>query len=278
MATIAPPTITTRPPAVDALRIARRRRPAPSAPRLTVTVSDRWEDVEEGLSVVHDGFVEAGYMSPQPSGRRMIAQYLNPGTTFIVARMDDAPVGVMAVLPDGPFGLPSDRTFREEIDALRIDSAPLFEAGSFVVRAAWRRHTRGITANLFAAAIRVMRESRGFRVVLSVEPRQEGFYAGAINALRVADDRPLFGAPAALLVSDYARMLDAMLTHGTNGERMLGDLVLGDPTGWCEDRRSGEPWPVARLAELVAEQGALDPMLEQMRLLASTYPGLLAAA
>ena len=50
MATLAPPA----PP---------RARPARHA-AFSVTVTTRWDEVVEALEIVHDGFVESGYMTP----------------------------------------------------------------------------------------------------------------------------------------------------------------------------------------------------------------------
>ena len=101
---------TTAPHPVDAM---------PAVDEIDVTASDRVEDIDEALMVVHDGFVEAGYLDPTPSGRRMHPAYLNPGTVFFVARVDGETVGTCALIADGPFGLPSDRAFAEENDLLR---------------------------------------------------------------------------------------------------------------------------------------------------------------
>jgi N-acyl amino acid synthase FeeM len=263
-------------PVLEPVRVPLRRTLVP-APELTVTVSDRWDDVEEGLRVIHDGFVEAGYMNPQPSGTRMIAQYLNPATLFIVARMGEEPVGVIALIPDGPFGLPSDRSFREEIDELRLTREPLFEASSMAVRHAWRRHTRQIVAGLLSAAFLAASERPGFRVVMSVEPRQENFYTSLLDTERLGEDRPLYGAPAALLVTDGSRIVRAMLSEGTNGQRMLRDMVLEPDAGWRDDRRAGISWPPERVGELLEEQGCLRSLLGQLRVLGGVLPGLLNA-
>lgn len=272
---VSPLEIPAHAPVREAAPTVRRLRALAPAPELTVSVSDRWEDVDEGLRVVHDGFVEVGYMEPQPSGRRMIAQYLNPGTVFVVARMGEEPVGVIALIPDGPFGLPSDRSFREEIDALRVSGEPLFEVGSMAVRTSWRRHTRHIVAGLLSATFLAVSESPGFRAVMSVEPRQENFYSSLLNSERLGDDRPLYGAPAALLLTDGPRIVHAMFSDGSNAQRMLREMVLTPDSGWREDRRTGEAWPAEQVAELLDEQGCLGSLLGQLRVLDAVVPGML---
>ena len=183
---------TTAPQRIDAV---------PSIDEIDVTASDRVEDIDEALMVVHEGFVEAGYLDPKPSGRRMHASYLNPGTIFFVARIDGEAVGTCALIADGPFGLPSDRAFAEENDAMRARvGGAVYEAGSLAVRGEYRRSTRRIVMRLFAAMTRVaLAEFPNAPVPLAVSPENRRFYSAMAGALEVAGPRPLYGAPAVLL-------------------------------------------------------------------------------
>jgi hypothetical protein len=212
---------------------------------------------------VHDGFVEAGYMAPQPSGRRMIGPYLNDGVTFSLAYVREEIAGVLALIPDGPFGLASDDAFHDRMDLLR-SAGPLFESGSLVVRRSCRRHTRRILAGLVAASMRVLRETPGATTVVSVEPGQASFYWSLFGATPVCEPRDHYGAPAVLLAADYPRMVDLMNRSRTNGQRMVRDLVLGSGSPWLVDRRAGERWPVDEVAALIEEQVCLDRLLEPL--------------
>ena len=112
-------------------------------PEITVVVSNDVVDVDDALAVVHDEFVDMGYMEPQASGRRMHQAYLNPGTVFVVARIDGVTVGTLAMVADGPFGLPADRAFAEELDDLRRTGRDVLEVGSLAIRREWRRTGAG---------------------------------------------------------------------------------------------------------------------------------------
>lgn len=220
----------------------------------TVVTTDSWDDVREALGVVHDGFVEAGYMDPQPSGRRMIAPYLNDGVAFSVAYVGDEIAGVLALMPDGAFGLPSDSAFRPEMDELRKIGRPLFESGSLVVTARFRRHTRRVLAGLVAANIRVFRETPDAILVISTEPRQQEFYGSLSGATAVSGIRDHYGAPAVLLATDYPQMTSTMAGAKTNGQRLISSLVLSPDAPWFVDRRCGEEWPADELSVLLEEQ------------------------
>ena len=250
----------------------------PSVEEIDVTASDRVEDIDEALMVVHEGFVEAGYLDPTPSGRRMHVAYLNPGTIFFVARIDGETVGTCALIADGPFGLPSDRAFAEENDALRAAvDGPLYEAGSLAVRAEYRRSTRRIVMRLFAAMTRVaLAEFPDAPVPLAVTPDNRRFYSAMAGALDIAGPRPLYGAPAVLLQTGARALAAHCAQRATPTQRAMDALLTEPDPAWFTDHRSRLPLPSEWLAALLDEQGVTDALAAQIRLLAERYPEALA--
>ena len=259
---------TTAPRRVDAMR---------SVHEIDVTASDRVEDIDEALMVVHEGFVEAGYLAPKPSGRRMHAAYLNPGTVFFVARIDGETVGTCALIADGPFGLPSDRAFAEENDALRAMAGErIYEAGSLAVRSEHRRSTRRIVMRLFAAMTRVaLAEFPDAPVPLAVTPENRRFYAAMAGTLELAGPRPLYGAPAVLLQTGATALAAHCALRATPTQRAMDGLLTEIRPAWFTDRRSRLPLPSQWLNALLDEQGVTDVLAAQLRLLAETYPDVL---
>ena len=109
--------------------------------RITVTVTDRISAIDAALTLVHDGFVESGFMRPQRARRRVIPQYFNPGTFFAVAYIAGRPAGALVSVPDGPFGLPSEAVYPEEFSRIRATGVPI-ETGSLAIAPAARAHKR----------------------------------------------------------------------------------------------------------------------------------------
>ena len=217
------------------------RGPADGAvPPVEVVLTDRAEDLDEALGLIHDGFVEAGYVAPLPSGRRMHPSYLNPGTFFALARSGGQTVGVCNIVCDGPFGLPSDRAFAEENDAIRAAAdAPLRECGSLVVRSGWRRHTRHVFTKLLGALVRAQQsEFFASPVMFAVAPESERFHRGVFSAELVAGPRPLYGEPAVLLLTHGLRMREGMAPAGAAAPRVVP----------AAPRRAGLPRPDERPA------------------------------
>lgn len=250
----------------------------PAVAEIDVIVSDRVEDIDDALTVIHDGFVGAGYLLPQASGRRMHPAYLNPGTTFFVARIGGETVGASAMIADGPFGLPSDRSFAEENDRLReLSDHSLREAGSLVIRDEHRRSTRRIVLRLFAAMTRLaLHEYPAAPVPMAVAPENERFYGSLAGARRIAGERPLYGAPAVLLLTGGAALADHCAGRATPTQRRMDSLLHEPSPSWLTDRRAHLPHPSGWLEPLMDEQGITAALAAQIGLLSERYPHALA--
>lgn len=241
-----------------------------------VLVSDRGEDVGEALALIHDGFVAAGYMQPMPSGRRLHPSYLNPGTYFVMARMQGELAGAMAIVADGPFGLPSERAFAEEIDLIRgAVAGPLYEAGSRVVPASWGHRAGRVSMFMIAATVNLgMTEMRDATVLITVAPEAERSLLATLACERVAGPRPLFGAPAVLMQTHYELLVDYFAQAETSAERTMAALALDPEPPWLVDARTGEPLEAEWLGALIAEQGLDQRLAAQLEILGSRHPGL----
>ncbi|MGD9571803.1 MAG: hypothetical protein AB7V62_07975 [Thermoleophilia bacterium] len=263
MTTVAPRT------AVDALSTA----------EIDVVASDCVEEIDEALAIVHDGFVEAGYLAPQPSGRRLHLSYLNPGTMFFLARMEGVPVGCCALIADGPFGLPSDRAFVEENDAMRAEGLVPHECGSLAVSGTARRHTRRIIMRVIAAMCRhAVDEYPEAPVPMAVAPENQRFYAAIVGAQEVAGPRPLYGAPATLMRTGGRPLADHAAQRLTPLQRTMDDLITETNPSWLLRRHSGRPLPDSWLMPLVREQGVADRLASQVELLSRRHPRALGVA
>jgi hypothetical protein len=232
-----------------------------------VVLSDHVDDVDDALMVVHHGFVAAGYTEPRPSGRRMHPSYLNPGTGFAVAHVDDEPVGTVAMVADGPFGLPCERAFAEEVDMLRL-RGPVYEVGSLVVDAQWRRHTRAIYLHMLATMVRMVFDfDPRSNVVLAVTPENARFTTGMFGCDVIADPRPLYGAPAVLLRTSQAQLRDCYADADTSSRREMRRLVFDPDPDWLDVRLSGDPLPADWWEPLLEEEGTAARLRNQMALL-----------
>lgn len=231
---------------------ARRRR----GERVRVTLTDDHAEVDEALRLTHDGFVASGFMRPRPSGRRMIAPFLNPGTTFALARVEGVLRGTVALVADGPFGLPAGRAFAEEIDALRAAGPRVFEIGSLTLDPRSPRLRGPVMWALVAALVRLqLAEHPGSPNVVAVSPSAERFYRSIAGLRPATPPRPLLGAPAILMHTTAREAAEGLIDAGggASGPTRMSRLVHGGAMGWLRDRRRGAAWPAEWLEPMLDE-------------------------
>jgi ribosomal protein S18 acetylase RimI-like enzyme len=83
------------------------------------------DELEAAYRLVHDCYVERGSIEPAPSGMRMRLWEALPEMATFVAVVDGEVVGVQSLVTNSlELGLPSDETFRDEIDVLRMGQWP----------------------------------------------------------------------------------------------------------------------------------------------------------
>ena len=105
-----------------------------------VTRATGVEDLLAAYRLVHDAFVERGYIHRQNNGLRMRAFEALPSTATFVAKAEGEVVGVQSLAMDDPqLGLPSDGAFKAEIDAFRGDGRLVCEATNEAIAPDWRR-------------------------------------------------------------------------------------------------------------------------------------------
>jgi hypothetical protein len=229
---------------------------------IRIVVSRNWSDVRAALGVAHETFVESGFQRPLPSAVRLLPAHLNPGTWVALGLIDGRPGASLTITYDGPFGLAADRAFAEELDVLRADH-DLVEAGSFGVHRWARQSSMRLLAHLFGALMWMLRSHpRSTFVVGSFDSTAAGFYGRTFGMLPLTQaKRPLYGEPAHLLGCSRSQMLAALEEPG--GLRADIMKLSQGPQPWLSVNLDAPAWPLAEVAQLLAESGELERMRER---------------
>ena len=98
-------------------------------------------ELESAYRLVHDVYVEKGYIPKQQNGLRMRHYELCPETaTFVANTPSHAIIGTISVIVDSfDLGLPSDNVFKEEIDVIRREGRRVCEMSNQAVLKEFRR-------------------------------------------------------------------------------------------------------------------------------------------
>ena len=110
--------------------------PAPD-PRLELKIAETQEELEACFALLHDAYVGAGFMKPDPSGLRVTVYHALPTTTTLCAKFDGRVVGTLSLIRDGVFGFPMQTAF--DLAAVRAKSGRIAEVSALAVHPDFRR-------------------------------------------------------------------------------------------------------------------------------------------
>jgi ribosomal protein S18 acetylase RimI-like enzyme len=133
------------------------------------------DDLRQAYRLVHDVYLETGFIRPEPSGMRLRMFETTSETATFVAKAEGRVVGVLSVVLDSPdLGLPSDAVFKPELDALRRTGARLSEVTNQAVADDYRKSA--VPTELMRCAIALLMKAGYHEAVASVSPSHNGFY------------------------------------------------------------------------------------------------------
>lgn len=110
--------------------------PAPSA-SLTLKIADTRQELEACFSLLHDAYVDAGFMKPDPSGMRVTIYHALPTTTTLCAKWDGEVVGTISLIRESAFGFPLQKIF--DLNAVRLKGGNLAEVSALAVHPKFRK-------------------------------------------------------------------------------------------------------------------------------------------
>ncbi len=238
--------------------------------QVRVVVSADEHTAADAMRLGYRGGIESGFLLPNDSQMRFSPAYLNPGTEFVVAYADDEPIASLTLVEDGPFGLPADRAFVEELDAYRAAGDSLFEINAWVIEKQWRRFMAQIGALVFGTGMRLnlgVGESR--RMIAISEPNRVRLSCATFGYQEIAGPRPYLMVPGSLLVTIPTTEWADFLLHpdAFAPRRILAERVVDPDPTWLQVGREGRHWSETLLPELMRESDLEERLLRQLTLL-----------
>ena len=110
--------------------------PAPS-PRLQLKIAETKEELEACFAVLHDAYVDSGFMKPDPSGMRVTIYHALPTTTTLCAKYDGQVVGTISLVRESALGVPLQRIF--DLSAVREKEGHIAEVSALAVHRKFRK-------------------------------------------------------------------------------------------------------------------------------------------
>lgn len=158
--------------------IRHKLRVMPKPDNFQVNIATTQIELEKAYALLHDCYVGANLMHPDPSGLRLNFFSFLPNTTTVVAKIDGVVVGTVSLIKDSFVGLPSDKDFRYENDQLRASGHHLVEVSSLAIDPKYRKKGHAISLYLMKYLQHYTTHHMGCTTVTCVvHPRARDFYA-----------------------------------------------------------------------------------------------------
>lgn len=110
--------------------------------RLVLKIADTKEELEACFRLLHDAYVDAGYMKPDPSGMRATIYHALPTTTTLCAKFDGRVVGTLSLIRESAFGFPLQSAF--DLHEIRTRGGKIAEGSALAVHPDFRKTSGSI--------------------------------------------------------------------------------------------------------------------------------------
>ena len=110
--------------------------PAPAA-NLVLKIAETREELEACFGLLHDAYVNAGFMQPDPSGMRVTLYHALPTTTTLCAKIDGQVVGTISLIRESVFGFPLQAIF--DLNKVREVGGNIAEVSALAVHPDFRK-------------------------------------------------------------------------------------------------------------------------------------------
>ena len=208
--------------------------PSPD-PRLELKIAETQDELEACFRILHDSYVAAGFMKPDPSGLRVTVYHALPTTTTLCAKWDGQVVGTISIIREGVFGFPLQSVF--DLTGLRALGGNITEVSSLAVDPSFRK-TGGM---VMFPLMKFMREYSKFyfdtrHLVIAVNPNRIEMYeallcferlkSSAVDSYDFANGAPAVGAALDL---QHADERTRPLYRGRPARKNLFQYLYVDP-------------------------------------------------
>jgi len=181
-------------------------------------------ELERAYELVHQVFVEKGYIHPEMKGIRIRPFEALPEMATFVAQTEGEVVGVMSIVPDSPdFGLPSDHAFAAELDAFRLRGRRVCEISNLAVDPAyWRSNVfPELTRACFAHALAWGCDD----MFIAISPGHAQFFEDVLQFSHAGDARN-YAAGKDDIVEGKCMDLRTIERRAMDVDRQLGDQAF----------------------------------------------------
>jgi hypothetical protein len=122
-------------------RMAYARLPRNLPENISFELARSQEDLEAAFRLLHDAYVEQGFMAPHYSHMRLTIHHALPTTMILVAKINEVVVGTVSLMCDNPLGMPMEKVF--DLSQLKQSGLRGAELSCLAIHPDYRRNCGG---------------------------------------------------------------------------------------------------------------------------------------
>ena len=153
--------------------------------KIVFKLAETCEELEACFHLLHEAYVDAGFMQPDPSGLRATVYHALPTTSTLLCRSGDRVVATVSLVRESAMGFPMQRIF--DIAAIREAGGNIAEVSALAID----RRFRSASGRILLPLLKFMYEYATLKfdtrhLVIAVNPRHIGFYETILCFRRLA--------------------------------------------------------------------------------------------
>ena len=174
---------------------------------LEIKIAGNDRELGGAYRLLHDVYVESGFMYPHPSGMRISNYNFLSTTVTFLAKVYEKIVGTVTLIEDSELGLPVEEVYPKEINSLRKSSFKLAEVSGLAIEKHYRFKNICLHLNYNLAIHAILTGITD--LVIAVNPRHLTFYHDLL-LFRVIGPKRFYdrvnGAPAIAMHLNLERL------------------------------------------------------------------------
>lgn len=151
-------------------------------------IVERKKELESACRLVHDRYVDKGYMAPREHGLRLSFHNALPETTTFIGKHHERVVYTMTLFQDSDMGLPMDGIYKKELDSLRYQGRKIAEVGSLATHPDIRSDDQTILMHGKKITLKYSIDHLGIDdLVIAINPKHQWFYEHIMLCEKIGD-------------------------------------------------------------------------------------------
>jgi hypothetical protein len=151
-------------------------------------IAQNKDEFEGACRLVHDQYVQKGYMERRKSGMRLSLFHALPETTTFIGKKNDLLAYTLTLFQDSALGLPMDSIYKKELDSLRAQGRKIAEVGALAAHPDIQKEDQTVLMHGNKIMHKYGRDHLGVDdLVIAINPKHQWLYEHVLLFEKIGD-------------------------------------------------------------------------------------------